>query len=103
MSSILPQTIINDPRVISARNRGPITSNVALPASCLATLSFSTTSNPVDGETGDLYVEHYGSVFDSNCFPTGSNEASASALDDWGLYYCTLHTQRAKKMQANPE
>ncbi|KAF2818343.1 hypothetical protein CC86DRAFT_256339, partial [Ophiobolus disseminans] len=75
--------LITDANKISSFNRGPITSVFAPPASCTATLSFTSS-----GSGGALFFIHYGTLFDRACYPTGTPSAFPLASDGaWNAYY----------------
>lgn len=81
-SSTILTPFATDQRIISSYNRGPITSVWALPASCTATLSLTTS----DGATsGVFFFGHFGGLVDELCFPTGTS--AAVAAENWNIYY----------------
>ncbi|KAH7393866.1 hypothetical protein DE146DRAFT_110279 [Phaeosphaeria sp. MPI-PUGE-AT-0046c] len=71
-------TYITDQAQIASYNRGPITSRLALPASCTQTLTY----------ISNLYFGHYSSVFDTACVATGTLDSAQLAPGSaWAKYY----------------
>jgi hypothetical protein len=68
---------------IASFNRGPLTSAYALPASCTATLTYSS-------GLGALYYGHWQTPFDTACFPTVTDNGIPLLRGDdaWNQYYC---------------
>ncbi|RDW65038.1 hypothetical protein BP6252_10689 [Coleophoma cylindrospora] len=74
-ATVMTTSIISDRATISTFNRGPLQTSFAPAASCLSTLTWSST----------LYFGHWGpGVADTSCYPKSSGEKRTS---DWDMYY----------------
>ncbi|KAF2120110.1 hypothetical protein BDV96DRAFT_318901 [Lophiotrema nucula] len=80
-----PRQWVSDPSSISALNRGPITSALALPTSCTQTLSLSRGDN---AGSENLYFGHFANPYvDPACYPLGTLSSSQIAADSAWLQY----------------
>ncbi|KAF1941029.1 hypothetical protein EJ02DRAFT_423372 [Clathrospora elynae] len=78
-SSTVTTAYVTDQSSIDSLNRGPITTKFAPPASCLETLT------SISGSS--LYFGHFGTIFNVDCYPTGTSPAQALATGNWAGYY----------------